>query len=480
MGLKKNIFYSAVLTTANYIFPLITFPYISRVLGVANIGICDFVDSVINYFSLFAMMGINTVAVREIANCKDDKCELSKTFSSLLCLNTISTLLVILILISLIFAVPEFYKYRNMMFIGVFKLLFNTFLIEWLYKGLENFRFITIRSVCIRCLYVVCVFVFVKSPNDYVVYYILMTLTIIVNSTINLYYSKSFICFSFKDINFKKYLKPFIILGFYGLLTSFYTTFNTLYLGLQWNNVEVGYYSTATKLHSIILAMFSAFTGVMMPRMSALVSEGKKDSFKVLFDKSVNALFIFALPILCLSIIFADQIIICIAGHEFLPAVHCMRIILPLIFIVGYEQVLVYQILMPLKRDREILINSIIGAFVGVVTNIIFVPLYGSIGSSLVWILSELSILFLAQFFVTKIAGLTFPYKKLFKYSFVMFPLVVALIFIHEWNPLQTITLLFAGILTILYFVVIELFFIKDELIFSIFFEIRNKLFNGR
>ena len=385
-----------------------------------------------------------------------------------------------LILISLIFAVPEFYKYRNMMFIGVFKLLFNTFLIEWLYKGLENFRFITIRSVCIRCLYVVCVFVFVKSPNDYVVYYILMTLTIIVNSTINLYYSKSFICFSFKDINFKKYLKPFIILGFYGLLTSFYTTFNTLYLGLQWNNVEVGYYSTATKLHSIILAMFSAFTGVMMPRMSALVSEGKKDSFKVLFDKSVNALFIFALPILCLSIIFADQIIICIAGHEFLPAVHCMRIILPLIFIVGYEQVLVYQILMPLKRDREILINSIIGAFVGVVTNIIFVPLYGSIGSSLVWILSELSILFLAQFFVTKIAGLTFPYKKLFKNSFVMFPLVVALIFIHEWNPLQTITLLFAGILTILYFVVIELFFIKDELIFSIFFEIRNKLFNGR
>ncbi|WP_455622967.1 oligosaccharide flippase family protein, partial [Parabacteroides sp.] len=180
-NIKKNTAYSAILTTANYIFPLIIYPYISRVLGVTNIGICNFVDSIINYFTLFAMMGINTVAIREVACCKNDKVRLSKVFSSLFLLNLVTTVIMIGLLIASIYLVPEFREYKKLMYIGTSKLLFNALLIEWLYKGLEKFRYITIRTILVRCAYVVSVFLFVRRADDYPIYYALLSSIIIIN-----------------------------------------------------------------------------------------------------------------------------------------------------------------------------------------------------------------------------------------------------------------------------------------------------------
>ena len=187
MSIKKNFFYSSILTTANYIFPLLTFPYVTRVLGPTNIGICNFVDSIIHYFLLLSMLGIGVVGVREIAKAKNDQKKLSQVFSSLVLLNLLSTVLALLILFACVLYVPMFREYREMMWVGALKILFNTLLIEWFFKGIENFRYITIRSIVVRTIYVVCVFLFVRSSDDYDIYYLLMTLMIVANAFFNIF-----------------------------------------------------------------------------------------------------------------------------------------------------------------------------------------------------------------------------------------------------------------------------------------------------
>ena len=138
-SLKKNIFYSSILTTANYIFPLLTYPYVSRVLGVANIGVCNFVDSLINYYVIFSMLGIATVGIREISQSKGCRASLDKTFSRLLTINTITTSIVLAVLVASIYLVPKLYENRELMWIGALKLVSTYLLIDWLYKGLEEF-----------------------------------------------------------------------------------------------------------------------------------------------------------------------------------------------------------------------------------------------------------------------------------------------------------------------------------------------------
>ena len=166
MGVKKNFIYSSVLTAANYIFPLITYPYVSRVLGVTNIGICNFVDSIIHYFILVSMMGITTLGIREIAGSTCNPLQQSRIFSSLFVLNGIVTFIMLVVLLIATFVVPELYQYRDLMYIGAMKLVGNLFLVEWFFKGIENFKYITNRTILVKCLYVVMVFVFDKDEND--------------------------------------------------------------------------------------------------------------------------------------------------------------------------------------------------------------------------------------------------------------------------------------------------------------------------
>ena len=419
-SLKKNVVYSSILTCAGYIFPLITYPYVSRVLGVTNIGTCNFVDSIINYFSLVSMMGIGTIGVREIAACGDDVKKRSKVFSNLFWLNGIATLIAAVALIFAIFAVKQLYEYKELMFIGFIKLITSFLSIEWFFKGIENFKYITNRTILVKCLYVIAVFVFIHDKDDIAIYYFLSAVFITtINAFLNFNYSRKFVHLLWHGITFKPYLRAFFILGFYTLLTSMYTTFNTAFLGFEGGPKEVGYYATATKLFGIILSLYSAFTTVMMPRMASLLSEGKISEFKSKLDSSCDLLMAFTIPLALIGFIYAPEIIRILSGKGYEGAITPMRIIMPLIFIIGYEQILVIQTLMPLKKDRAIFINSVIGATIGVVLNILLVPIFKSVGSSIVWLCSELAVFTSAQLFVIKYTGIGFPLKKLTYFSLI-------------------------------------------------------------
>ena len=401
-SLKKNIIYSSILTTANYIFPLLTYPYVSRVLGVANIGVCNFVDSLINYYVIFSMLGIATVGIREISQAKGCRERLDKTFSRLMTINTITTSIVLAALIASIFLVPKLYENKELMWIGALKLVSTFLLIDWLYKGLEEFKYITDRTILVKCLYVVSVFLFIRSAEDTKLYFFLLTMMITANAAINLVHSRKYVRFGFCFEGLKPVFKAVTILGIYGILTSLYTTFNTVFLGFVSGDVEVGYYATSHKIFKIILALFTAVTGVMMPRLSSLLGEGRHDEFKRLLKKSFSMLMMVFIPIAAGICIFAPLIIRIIAGPEFEGAIVPLRIISPLIVIIGIEQIIIIQGLMPLKKDKAILINSIAGAVTGITLNLLLVPRYGAVGSSIAWFASECVVLTSALIFFNK------------------------------------------------------------------------------
>lgn len=401
-SLKKNILYSGILTTANYIFPLITYPYVSRVLGVANIGICNFVDSIINYFLIFSALGIGIVGIREIAKNKGDKVKLQKTFSQLFTINTISTSIALLVLIIAMHTIGRLQENYELLWIGVLKLIFNYLLIEWFYKGLEDFKYITNRTIWVRSIYVISVFLLVKTSQDISIYYFLTSATIIINAAINVLYARKYVKFTFCFSSLKEYTKAICVFGLYNILTSMYTTFNVAYLGFISTDTQVGYYTTSTKIHTIILMAFTAITGVIMPRMAAILSEKRYDEYKRLIKKSVQILLLFAIPCVIIIEIFSPLIIRIIAGTGYEGAIIPLRIIAPLILIIGIEQILITQSLIPMGKDKAVLINSIIGAIVGLLANIIIVPYLDSIGSAIAWLAAEIAVMISAIHFFNK------------------------------------------------------------------------------
>lgn len=475
MSIKRNILYSSILTVSNFLFPLLVYPYISRVLGATNIGICNFVDSIINYFILFSMMGISTIGIREIAKTKGDGFQLSKTFSSLLILNIISTVIVLIILLLAVWFVPDLQKHREMMYIGALKLIFNCLLIEWFYKGLENFKFITQRTILVRLIYVVLVFVCVRDKEDYDIYYLLTVLTIILNALINIIYSRKFTHITLKEISISPYLRSFFILGVYALLTSMYTSFNVAYLGFVAGETEVGYYTTAVKLYTVLISLFTAFTGVMMPRMSSLIAEGRYEDFKRLTDKSIDILLTFVMPIIVFSMIFAPQIIAIISGPGYEAAITPMRIIVPLLLIIGYEQIIIIQMLTPLKKDKAILINSALGGFVGILMNFLLISDYQSIGSAIVWVAAELTVLCSGQYFVEKFVNEKFPFRKVGTQILLAIPIGGICYGIILLRVSNFSTLLLGGILIITYYYFVNIYVSKNNIIASVVRKIKSK-----
>lgn len=465
MSIKVNFFYNSILTVSKFVFPLLVFPYVTRVLGVANIGLCNFFTSVTTYFIMLAMMGVGTVGLREIAKSKHDKFLLSQTYSSILTINVTATLISLLLLVVLSFVIPKFSQHPSLMCLGAVQVFFNTFLVEWLYKGLEEFRYITIRTICVNIIYAVLVFTFVSDVDDYEMYFALNSFVIIANAIINAVHSRKYVKFSFRNLRIKPFVKPFLILGLYAFLTSMYTSFNVMYLGFVSDDTEVGYYTTAIKMYGAVIAFFMAFTGVMMPRLSTLIGSGKKDEFNSLINKSFAILIAFSVPLILFSEAFAPQIIKLIAGTGYEGAITPMRLLVPLMLIIGYEQITVMQILMPLGKDRAVFTNALMGAIVGLSLNLLLVSSLKSVGTSLVWICSEFAVLASSQYYANKYIGLQFPLKSILNHTIWLLPILLINLFIVNIDINYIIQMTAGAVFTGVYTLVVEYYIIKNSFI---------------
>lgn len=465
MSLKKNFIYSSILTVSNYLFPLIVYPYISRTLGLSNIGVVNFVDNLVNYFVLISMMGITTVGVREIAAAHKNRKKLSKTFMSLLMLTAISTIIAIIILGIVMYTVPTLFPYRSLLYVGIVKLVFNLFLVEWLFMGLEEFKYITTRSILVKCAYVLSVFLIVKEAADYKIYYILTVSFVVINAVINLFYSRHFIYYSLRDIHMRPFFKPYMIMGVYSLMTNAYIMLNPVWLGFVTNTDEVGYFTTATRLHTIISAVLLSFANILFPRVSNLLAEGKQKEFWDKINIAFDAIFLFAFPTIVYMLVAGPDLLHLVVGNGFEGAYLPLRIITPLALIIGIEQILVIQILMATHQDSTVLQNSIIGAVTALIFNILLTTSLGAVGSAIVWVIVELVVMTLSIIAIYRKYNYILPFKRIFSYCISYTPLLLLslLLYYNLDNTYAIISVI--AVLTIVYAAINESFILKNKVV---------------
>ena len=473
-SIKKNFAYKSVLTLSTYLINFITFPYVARVLGVERIGLVNFVDNTVNYFLLFATMGVGLLGVREIAAVKEDKKRRDQVYSSMLALNLLFTLVSLGIYLLCISTIPKLCQYDELFYIGTAKILFTVFLVEWFFTGVENFRYITLRSILIKVLYIISVFLFVRDTSDYRLYFILTVGVVVLNALINQLYIRKFVRVRWNNIQLFKYLKQNVTLGIYTLMTSMYLTFNVMYLGLVSNNTEVGYYTTAFKLYSVILGFFTAFTNVMLPRMSSLLANGEKDRFQELVNRSFSVMATCCIPLILCSMIMAPQIVYILSGPGYEGAILPMRIIMPAAFAVGVAQVLAIQVLMPMKKDKVLFLASIIGAVVSLLINLLVVPSVKSVGSAVVLLCSEMGVTGMYVWYVLSQELILIPIKAIGKNVLFSLPSVVICLGCGRWidNELLGVgcAVVLAGILWMLLQIIIRS--LVGERIKNLFFKI--------
>ena len=460
-SLKTNFIYNFILTGSNYLMALAVFPYISRVLGPENVGIVNFVDSTIDYFIMLSTMGMMFVGVREIASAKNNPERLSSTFSGLFIVNLIFTILSLLALGTAYIFIPALSKYPEMVFIGVIKLIFKFLLIEWFFLGLEDFKYISIRSLIIKLIFVIGVFVWVRQPSDYEKYYILLVGILVAGAIANWEYGRKKIKFIFNNSSWKSHIRPFLYITSYTLCVNMYNSFNVMFLGIATNETEVGYYTTALKMFAVIIAFYYAFTGVALPRMSALLSEKNIDEFINLIHRTTNTLIALSIPIIISGICLAPQIIFIIGGPKFNGSIIPMILIFPLLIITGYNKILIDQLMMPYKKDKILMRNAAISAIITIVLNILLAKSLGAVGTAIVWIGAEITLLILSMKTVVNLLPIKFPIYDLIKQVIIYIPMGICLWYMGHLINNNYIHFAVGALFTAIYFIIIQYKYIK-------------------
>lgn len=460
-NIKKNFFYNLILTLSGYIFPLLTYPYASRILGVDSIGVCNYIDSIITYYILFSTLGIGSYGVRKIAQCQDNE-ERNEVFSNLFIFHATTTIIALIILFFSVYTFEELYSYKSFFGIGAIKILFTLFLTNWFFQGICDFKYITKRTILVNCIYTILIFVFVKKSNDVISYYALSALTLALNATINWFYGRKFRKISFKCFNLRKYLIPICSFGLYNILTSMYTTFNVVYLGVTSGSREVGYFTTATKLYVIIMGLFTAFTTVMVPAVSKILKEESYDRLNQVFIETIELIIVFSIPIIIFCELNAEEIIFLLSGTGYEGAIIPFRIVIILLLIIGFEQILIQQFLMAKASSKDIFIVSFTGAITGILLNLYMTPRLAAVGSAISWGGAEFMVLLVGTLILKKTICLSLNMRPILKKCF------YSILYIIPWGGLffevrGDFIFIISAFFTLFVFAFINLFIDKNK-----------------
>ena len=402
-SLKKNAFYSVLKVFLSLVFPLITFPYASRILLPEGIGKVNFANSIVSYFILIASLGIGGYATREAVKVREDKQALTKLFKEIITINFTCCLIAYILFFIAVFTVPKFADYKDLLLVCSIKILFSVIGIDWIYTANEEFKYITIRSFCIQLLSLVYLFVFVHTKDDIIHYAIFGLLTAVGSNIFNFFLVGKYVDIRYKTkLEFKKHLKAIIIFFGMTIVTSIYTMLDTTMLGFLSNDTQVGYYTASTKLGDMVLSMLTAITGVLLPRLTNYAKNDDKSSFMELVNKSSNIILLLSIPMTVGLILLSKPLILLLSGEMYLPAISSMIIISPIIILISFSSLLGVQLLPSIGKEKLVFYSYIAGALTNVTFNILFIPKLGAMGAAIGTVIAESTVCFIQICFSKK------------------------------------------------------------------------------
>lgn len=406
-SLKTNYIFNLLNTVSGLLFPLITFPYASRILLADGIGQVNFFQSIIQYITMLTCLGIPMYAIREIAKVRDDIKERNKTAVEILLLHASLTFIGYIIVAILIETVTEIQVDIPLFLILSTTIFFTAIGCEWFYQGVEDFKYITIRGLIVRIVSAIFLFLLVKTKEDILLYAIYCVVGVLGGNVFNFLRLKKYISFeglSLKELHPLKHLLPALHIFVLNLVISIYLQLNSVMLGFMTDITSVGLFTAASKISHLTLGIVGALGTAMLPRLSNLIATGQKEKFDRLSQKAMQFVIAITLPMTVGMILTAPYLIRLFCGDSYIPAILTLQIISPIILVIGMSNILGIQILYPQGQVNKVIWSTGLGAIANFLLNLWLIPRLAQDGASLATLIAEIvvtvSMIFIGRRFI--------------------------------------------------------------------------------
>lgn len=386
-SLVKNAAFNILYRTVNVLFPLISAAYISRILTPEGIGEIAYSQNIVSYFLMIAALGIPQYGTREMARKRNDPQEAGKLFGELMTINFLSTTICMLVYT---WCIGRLF-FGNVLMGMVFglELGFNYINIDWLYQGREDYTYIVIRSILIKALSLLMMFLFVTKPQDGVAYALILCMGTGCNYIYNIVHARKVIRPVFRGLELGRHFRALLILTFSSAMASLYSKVDMTMLGWLSGNEAVGYYSNSQKIISTVLTMVTAISAVFLPRLSYLY-ENKREELGRYITLGTKIVILAAVPSCVGLILVADTLVAVLYGPAFAPAASVVKILSVLILIRGIGDLLCYQLVICSGNEKKLISSRMVASVANIVLNSILIPKFAQDGAAAASVVSEL------------------------------------------------------------------------------------------
>lgn len=431
-SITKNLILNMIKTAMSIIFPMITLSYASRVLGVKGIGKVSYGDSIVSYFVLIAALGISTYGIREVAKVKENQEKMNQLVIELLTINVV-TCIITYVIFGIVLQVPMFSAYKKLLIIQSVTILLNTIGVEWLFSALEEYVYITIRSILFQIIAIILMILFVKNTEDYCKYAAICVFAASGSQILNLWYSRKFVNIGIKNIkNIKVHLKPILIIFGTNVASVIYMSLDTTMIGIIRDVGEVGLYSAAVKIVKIISTLLASISTVMLPRLSYYIENKKNKEYELLLEDSSNYTMMISIPCAIGLIIVSKDVIRVFSGTKFEEAYIALSILAFNQIFSSIDRILAWQVLMPIRKEKIVFFSTIIGAVSNFLLNLVIIKLLGYNGAAITTFISELIVFLVLVVVCRKKVNIIRIFKYTWQYILGTFVIIIVGILVNE------------------------------------------------
>ena len=473
-SLTKNSIYNIIYTTANILFPFATSIYVSRILLPAGVGKVASAQNIVSYFVTLAALGLPSYGVREFAKIREIKDRRNKLFTELLLINIISTTLAVIGFFVLVLANDGFNGEWALYAACGLVIAFNYLNIDWMYQGLEEYGYITGRSLLIKGLSLLALFLFVKARKDYVIYALLSSLTIGGNYVFNILHARKYVVLDFSEIELKRHMKSVLLIAFIIFLSSIYNKIDVTMLNILATDESVGYYTYAQKTVTMVLTMANAVTAALLPRLSYYYDNDKQGFYKLL-DKGFQVLCFMTFPMTVGMALVAPQAVEFLYGEAFEPTVLTIRLMCPLILIKGFGDLFCYQLIYSTKNEEIILPASASASVINIIVNALLIPTFLQNGAVVASVVSEFVTNAVQFVYMKKKIKFKFGMKTFFKALLSTILMILCVILVMNLGLSNTVGLFIEVLCGGLVYLIASIA-LKNEMVFEILQKVKERI----
>lgn len=404
---EKSMGVNALLNGLNTLilvaFSLITYPYAARVLQVENMGKITFSNSIVNYFILFAGLGITTYAIREGAGIRKEKEKFEKFVCEMFSINLLSSAASLFLLAVTVCCIPRFHSYTVLILVQSMAIIGNVIGVVWLYSIVEDYAYITARSLIVNFVALVLMFVFVQNEADYIIYVAIMVIANAGANVFNFIHARKYVKIRFTGkLNLSQHMKPILIIFVSAVTTTIYVNSDNTILGFLADEYHVGLYSIAVNVYTVLKKCISAVVLVSLPRLSHYLATDRNDKFEKTATEIFKTIIIIMLPVIMGVFVTADAIIRIVGGPAFGEAVMSLRILSVSLFFSILAIYYTNTVLLPMKMEIVVLRATVMSALVNIVLNFLLLGRFKQNGAAFTTLIAEVLMCVYQLFYVNK------------------------------------------------------------------------------